>query len=273
MAAVVSLPFIIFGMFLLLIVIVLGAGLVRAVLPKYRVDGKCVEIRESVGTTSTHCPIFEYYISTEKFTSVPIAYHQNCKYEVGKTYRIKVLRNNKTKVVLPEDTRMSVVFFSAIAGIVLLWFLTPMLQTVTEQLGDTSEMSQYLSVLCVALMMLLVVSIICIRGIRDSRKPQITVHATCIRIDVTHSRKHSYAHPVFEYYVGDRHYSSRCRLSNSWTSYEKGREYDIQVLEENPGTIIRKDSVSTYVFMLVVTGVLTAPFIIMPIISMLGRMK
>lgn len=273
MVAVVKLTFIIFGLFFLLILMVLGAGLVRAVLPKYKVDGKCIEVRESVGTTSTYCPIFEYYIGTEKFTSIPIAYHQNCKYEAGKTYRIKVLRNDKTKVVLPEDTRMSVIFFSVIAGIALLCYLWPMLQNGIEQLSGTSETSQYLSVLCVSLTMLIVVSIICIRGIRDSKKPKITVHATCISIDVSHFRSHSYVHPVFEYYVGDRHYSSRCSLSNNWTEYEEGREYDIKVLEENPSVIIRDDAVGTYIFMLVMVCVLTAPFIIMPIVSMLGGIK
>lgn len=273
MVAVVSLPFIIFGLFFLLILMVLGAGLVRALLPKYKVDGKCIEIRECGGTTTTYCPIFEYYIGTEKFTSIPIVYHQDCKYEVGKTYRIKVLRNDKTKVVLPEDTRMSVIFFSVIAGIALLYYLWPKLQDVIEHLSGTSETSQYLSVLCVSLTMLLVVSIICIRGIRDSKKPKLTVHATCIRIDVSHSRKHSFVHPVFEYYVGDRHYSSRCSLSSGWTDYEEGRDYDIQVLEENPGTIIREDSVSIYIFMLVLTCILTAPFIIMSIVSMLGGIK
>lgn len=253
---------------------VLGAGLVRALLPKYRVDGKCIEVRESVGTTSTYCPIFEYYIGTEKFTSIPIVYHQDCKYEVGKTYRIKVLRSNKNKVILPEDTRMSVVFFSVIAGIALLCYLWPKLQNVIEQLSGTSETSQYLSVLIVSLTMLIVVSIIYIyiRGIRNSKKPKITVHATCIRIDVSHFRNHSYVHPVFEYYVGDRHYSSRCSLSNNWTDYEEGREYDIKVLEENPSVIIRDDAVGAYIFMLVMVCVLTAPFIIMPIVSMLGGM-
>lgn len=273
MVAAVSLPFIIFELFFLFILMVLGAGLVRAVLPKYKVDGKCIEIRESDGTTITYCPIFEYYIGTEKFTSIPIAYHQNCKYEVGKTYCIKVLRSNKNKVILPEDTRMSVIFFSVIAGIALICYLWPMLQNAIDKLSGTTEISQYLSVLCVSLTMLIVVSIICIRGIGDSKKPKITVHATCIRIAVSHSRKHSFVHPVFEYYVGDRHYTSRCSLSNNWTDYEEGKEYDIQVLEEKPSVIIRDDAVGTYIFMLVMVCLLTAPFIIMPIVSMLGGMK
>lgn len=273
MAAVVSLPFIIFGLFFLFILMVLGAGLVRAVLPKYKVDGKCIEIREVGGTTTTYCPIFEYYIGTQKFTSIPIAYHQNCKYEVGKTYHIKVLRNNKTKVILPEDTRMSVIFFSVVIGIALLCYVGPKLQDTIERMSGTSETSQYLTVLCFALMMLLVPATICIRGIKDSKKPKITVHATCIEIDVSYFRRHSYVHPVFEYYVGDRHYSSRCRLSNNWTSYEEGRDYDIQVLEEDPSIIIREDSIGTYVFMLVFTYVLTAPFIIMPIVYMLEGTK